>query len=150
MEPLDAIARIVIHHSASSLSTTLEDIKKWHLERGFSDIGYHYVIESNGLIRYGRPLPLRGAHTKGANFNSIGICLVGDMTREGEHWTWEQYETLFQLIGAWKCIAPRLEIMGHRDVGLLPTICPGVDVYEWLFAQKHPRRPSHPDTKKEA
>lgn len=149
MEPLDAIRRIIVHHSASGLSTTLEDIKRWHLERGFEDVGYHYVIESNGLIRYGRRLPLMGAHTKGSNWDSIGVCLVGDMTREDRRWTWEQWESLYQLVGSLKLLAPHVEIIGHREAQGAATECPAVDVYEWLYAAKHPLRPSHPD-KKEA
>lgn len=149
MEPLGAIRRIIVHHSASPLTTTLEDIKRWHLERGFDDIGYHYVIESNGLIRYGRPLPLMGAHAKGSNWDSIGVCLVGDMTREDRRWTWDQWETLYQLVGSLKLLAPHIEIIGHREARGAATECPAVDVYEWLYAANHPLRPSHPD-KKEA
>jgi N-acetylmuramoyl-L-alanine amidase len=69
---------IVVHHSASPLSTTIRDIRKWHVEEnGWSDVGYHFVIESDGTVRAGRPLDRIGAHARGRNATHIGICLVG-------------------------------------------------------------------------
>ena len=76
---------ITIHCSATRAeqNITEEDIRKWHLDRGWSDIGYHCVIRRNGMIEFGRPLDVCGAHVKGYNHNSIGICLVGGIDRKG-------------------------------------------------------------------
>jgi N-acetylmuramoyl-L-alanine amidase len=73
---------IVIHHSASPLATTAADIDRWHRERGWDGIGYHYVVHSDGVVKIGRPIGRIGAHAKtGAKLNRnlthIGICLVG-------------------------------------------------------------------------
>lgn len=73
--------RITLHHSASPVTTTLADIKKWHLERGFGDIGYHFVILPNGVIQTGRGLEWQGAHVSGHNEGNLGICLIGDFTK---------------------------------------------------------------------
>lgn len=73
---------IVVHHSESGPNTTRDDIDQWHRERGWSEIGYHYVIEWDGTVRSGRPLTKVGAHAKSGkpysrNGTHIGICLVG-------------------------------------------------------------------------
>ena len=76
---------IVVHHSASPNWTTVENIDAWHKEKGWSGVGYHFVIESNGAIKKGRPLSDVGAHAKtgkpySRNTSHIGICLVGEET----------------------------------------------------------------------
>ena len=74
------INRIILHCSATregeDIST--ETIRDWHVnKRGWSDIGYHFVVLLDGTIEAGRPLDRVGAHTKGHNKDSIGICIVG-------------------------------------------------------------------------
>ena len=74
------INKIIVHCSATpeGRDVDIETIRGWHVnERGWSDIGYHYVIELDGAIKKGRPVSIQGAHTKGHNKNSIGICYVG-------------------------------------------------------------------------
>ena len=67
---------IVVHHSKSGdISATT--IGRWHTERGWSKIGYHFVIRQSGLVEQGRNLNEQGAHTKGRNKTHIGICLTG-------------------------------------------------------------------------
>jgi N-acetylmuramoyl-L-alanine amidase len=70
---------IIVHcsYTPPSMDIGASVIRNWHLERGWSDIGYHYVITRDGTIEDGRPVGLVGAHTKGVNWRSIGICLVG-------------------------------------------------------------------------
>lgn len=68
------------------------EIDGWHRERGWSGIGYHYVIKRDGELETGRPLDKVGAHAVGANGDSIGVCLMG--TRE---FTDAQYDTLGRL-----------------------------------------------------
>lgn len=129
------IERVVVHHSASAPSTTFAQIRRWHLERGFSDIGYHYVVLADGRIRIGRPLPTTAAHARGKNRTSIGICLVGNNTRAGQGWTRAQEDALRQLVDACRLLWPGIEVCGHRDV-MAPghTECPGVDVTRLLGA----------------
>lgn len=70
-------SRAVIHHTATSCSTTIDSIRRYHInERGWDDIGYHKIIDCEGIIHEGRPLTMQGAHAKGRN-NLVGIALVG-------------------------------------------------------------------------
>ena len=70
---------IIIHCSATREGQDIKakTIKQWHLQRGFSDIGYHYIIDLDGTIEKGRDESLVGAHCVGKNAVSIGICYIG-------------------------------------------------------------------------
>ena len=70
---------IIIHCSATREGQDIKakTIKQWHLQRGFADIGYHYIIDLDGTIEKGRDESLVGAHCVGKNAISIGICYVG-------------------------------------------------------------------------
>ena len=68
--------RAVIHHTVSGAWTTVADINKWHKEKGWSGIGYHYVILANGDIKEGRSILKNGAHKRGSN-HLVGVALVG-------------------------------------------------------------------------
>jgi len=78
------INKIIIHCSATPVGreVSVSTIRKWHLQRGFSDIGYHYVIHLDGKISVGRDINRIGAHCSGQNTGSIGICYVGGMTKD--------------------------------------------------------------------
>lgn len=73
------IDSIILHCSATQEGKhyTVDDITRWHKERGFTTIGYHYVIYLNGGIYKGRDINIAGAHTTGHNATSIGICYIG-------------------------------------------------------------------------
>lgn len=116
---------IVLHHSASGRWATIKDIRKWH-EKQSNGVGYHYVVEGDGAIKIGRNLRIKGAHTRGeGNKFGIGICIVGDNTKEESKWTREQIIAGKKLITRIKSVIPALEIYGHSD--FLPTKCPGFD-----------------------
>ena len=72
-----AIDTIIVHCSATPAGrdNSAADIRRWHRQRGFSDIGYHFVVRLDGTIEAGRPLELPGAHCRGHNLRSIGVCL---------------------------------------------------------------------------
>ena len=128
------IDTIVIHHSASPLNTTVNNIERWHRARGFSDIGYHFLIDSAGIIHKGRPVNQVGAHCKGHNINSIGICGIGNNTILGQHWTSEQVVCIQEFV-SWLCdIFEIYTIEGHRDMPGASTECPGVGI-EWSVRQ---------------
>jgi N-acetylmuramoyl-L-alanine amidase len=120
---------IVIHQSASNnpAHDNVETIEKWHRERGFKKIGYHYFISKNGTVFNGRKEDEVGAHTKGHNSYSIGICLSG----EGEKTATQLNALEILLIDV--CSRYGLEkasIVGHKD--LANTECPGFDLKSWL------------------
>lgn len=78
--------KLILHCSATPEGKDFraKDIRKWHLKQGWSDIGYHYVIDIDGTIEEGRKECLIGAHTSGYNNNSIGICYVGGIAKDGK------------------------------------------------------------------
>lgn len=129
---LRRVTRIVVHHSASPRDRTKrDDIDRWHRERGFRCIGYHFVIEGDGQVRLGRPLPEVGAHAQGANLDSVGVCIVGHNGEPTEAWVPLQVEAARTLIRALRVSFPTIhEVLGHRDVR--GTECPGVNVRERL------------------
>ena len=79
-----AISKIIIHCSATQEGRDLDaaEINRWHLKRGWNGIGYHYVVLLDGTIEYGRSIYKQGAHVKGENEGSIGICYVGGMSKD--------------------------------------------------------------------
>lgn len=100
------------------------------MAKGWSDIGYHFVIEATGKLVRGRPLGNIGAHCKGFNIDSVGICVTGNNTKEAETWGLSQLAVLYSLIDAFQLVFPEIKIFGHRD--LRPTECPGVDIKKVL------------------
>lgn len=77
------VKKLVVHHSASAKATTKKsDIDKWHKQRGFSQIGYHKVVENDGKVVSGRSETTQDAHAKGTNHNSLGVCVVGNFENE--------------------------------------------------------------------
>ena len=85
------IDRIILHCTAteSDNDVRIDDVRKWHTDpvedggRGWSDVGYHYLIRLDGTIEVGRPLHKQGAHTRGHNGDSIGIAYAGGL-HQGE------------------------------------------------------------------
>lgn len=83
MRPINSI---IIHCSATPEGKhfTAADIRRWHKAQGWSDIGYHYVILLDGTVQEGRPIEQPGAHCKGINARSIGICYIGGLSADGK------------------------------------------------------------------
>ena len=130
---MDQIKYLVVHHSGSPLNTTLERIREWHLAKGWDDTGYHYVIEESGLLRAGRTMPKQGAHCPPHNSHSIGVCISGDNTLASRVWTLEQWNTLRFLVSSVRVLWPKIEVVGHRDIGSTDTMCPGVNIKEYIL-----------------
>ena len=80
------ITEIIVHCSATpeGKDYTVLDIRKWHKQQGWSDIGYHYVVYRNGHIEAGRDVDIIGAHCEGHNAHSIGVCYIGGVARDGK------------------------------------------------------------------
>lgn len=81
------ISKIILHCTATpeGKDFTVAQIREWHVKgNGWSDIGYHFVIDRNGVVHKGRPIERIGAHTTGQNANSIGIAYVGGITTDGK------------------------------------------------------------------
>jgi N-acetylmuramoyl-L-alanine amidase len=130
------INSIILHCSASppSLDIGASTIRDWHLERGFNDIGYHYVIRLNGKIEQGRPISRIGAHASGFNKHSIGICYVGGVNDKNEC---EDTRTDSQKFAMFLLCSRLVEqyniqnVVGHRDLPRVNKCCPSFDVVSW-------------------
>jgi len=113
---------IVIHCSATKEGQDfdVDDIREWHMNgRNFKDIGYHFVIRLDGRIERGRPWDVPGAHAKGYNNNSIGICYVGGLNSKGEPAdtrTTAQMHALRTAVSMLQAQYPMIGLTGHRDL----------------------------------
>lgn len=167
------IRKIVIHCSATRNGQSLarnglsaaQTIDSWHKQRGFKrleanrkafnpqlgSIGYHFVIDVDGTVETGRKEGEIGAHVKGHNMYSVGICLVGGITAEGKNdgkFTPAQWHALFDLLRRLEAKYPEAKICGHRDLSpdlngdgtITPNEwvkdCPCFDVFSWLDSEE--------------
>lgn len=158
---MTSINRIVIHCAATkngrqlatARATAAQVIDGWHKERGFKrstpwvniynnslrHIGYHFVIDTDGTVEKCRAIGETGAHAKGYNTGSIGICLVGT-----DKFTRAQWDELADLVKELSAKYPNAQICGHRDLspdlngdGVITSnewtkICPGFDAQQWF------------------
>lgn len=128
------IDEIIVHCSATPRGRDVKatDIDRWHRERGWKGIGYHYVVELDGRIETGRNEKEIGAHCKGHNAHSIGICYIGGLSSDGkvaiDTRTSEQRVALTKLIMWLKERYPDAKVYGHRD--FTKKDCPCFDVHK--------------------
>ncbi|WOC74129.1 N-acetylmuramoyl-L-alanine amidase [Intestinibacillus sp. NTUH-41-i26] len=122
---------VILHHAEAS-SATVWDINQWHLDNGWTGIGYHYYIRKDGSIYRGRPEWAVGAHATGHNDRSIGVCCEGAyMTETMPAAQLSALRALLRdIMGRYGALALRR----HRDVNA--TNCPG-DRFPWAEAQKY-------------
>lgn len=126
------IRRIYIHHTARDRGS-VEGIRRFHVEqRGWSDIGYHWVIGNgrgmaDGKISPGRPEARAGAHVAGDNQHTLGVVLIGN-----GNFTPAQRGALLNLLIE-KCLqfdVDPQDVLGHREHAKASTVCPGFRVSE--------------------
>lgn len=133
------ISLLVIHCSATPVTMDIgvKEIREWHTSepRNWSDIGYHYVIRLDGTLERARPLYKSGAHARGHNSNSIGICVVGGVDKDmnpKNTMNKEQEEMLIELLDNLDWAYNDLDIKGHNE--LSNKACPSFDVQDWLVS----------------
>ena len=128
MRPID---KIIWHCAATKegADVSTETIRKWHVEGNkWADIGYHYVIELNGVVHDGRPLEQIGAHVQGHNIGSIGICYVGGLDTKGkpkDTRTQAQKAALYALTESLLHRFPGATVHGHNEFAA--KACPSFD-----------------------
>lgn len=128
VKPVRPIDTVWIHCSAASrASIDADEVDSWHRKRGWDGIGYHYFIKTDGTLEEGRPLERTGAHVKGHNKRSIGICLnglnVGDFTQA-------QFDTLRKLCRQIDDAYGGMRFRGHNEVAA--KACPVFDYRKQL------------------
>ncbi len=126
------IKLLVVHCSDTENTKDLNalDIHKMHLDFGWDGIGYHKVICRSGKVENGRPEYWIGAHVKGKNNISLGVCLIGR-----DYFTKSQFLSLEKILKDWKSLYPDAKIVGHRDTGNTSKTCPNFDVGAWCKDQ---------------
>jgi len=122
------IAYLVVHCSDTpdDDQLTARDIHDMHLGFGWDGIGYHRVIRRDGQVEYGRPDYWIGAHVKGFNDVSLGVCLIGRHA-----FTAAQMQALETVLKTWKSAYPEAQICGHCDFDYTEKTCPNFDVSGW-------------------
>lgn len=143
MRQIHDITDIIIHGAWTppDLDIGADEIDMWHRQRGFDEIGYHYVIRRDGTREAGRHWQRVGAGVKGQNAQSLHICLVGgkdaDIVAANSpiqdvawefNYTAEQMAQLGVLIADLVMDFPIERIRGHRDYPDVTKRCPGFDV----------------------
>ena len=130
---------IVIHCSATRAdrSLTLDDLEMQHRRRGFNGTGYHYYIRKDGTVHLTRPIERIGAHVKGFNSNSVGICYEGGLDAHGcpaDTRTPEQRAALKLLVHQLLETFPGSRVCGHRDLSPDRNGNGEIEPEEWIKA----------------
>lgn len=138
MRDIKEIDEIIVHCSASPFGDA-GLIDAWHKKRGWDCIGYHYVVlngfrkkgihrpEDDGLIELGRPVGIQGAHVRGHNRNSIGVCLIGERTFTARQLLVALPKLIEELRGAYEIFPAVLRVTGHYELDPHKT-CPNMDM----------------------
>ena len=126
------INKLIVHCSATreGKNIPVETIRKWHVEgNGWSDIGYHFYIDLEGNIFKGRDIAKMGAHCKGHNRNSIGICYCGGVEADGktpkDTRNYQQTDALLCVLRTLQAMYPEAKIHSHNDFAR--KACPSFD-----------------------
>ena len=125
------INEIIIHCSDTKdgLNFNINDIDRWHKQKGWKGCGYHYVICLDGTVEQGRTLEEIGSHCKGHNAHSIGICYIGGLDKYGkpkDTRTAQQKAALYDLLNKLCKKFPDATIHGHKEFA--NKACPCFDV----------------------
>ena len=124
----EKVKLLVVHCSDTEDSQNLSalDLHKMHLKFGWDGVGYHKIINRSGKIENGRPEYWIGAHVKGKNTISLGVCLIGR-----DEFTTSQFDSLENILRWWKTKYPLAEIEGHSNTKSTNKTCPNFDVKAW-------------------
>ena len=119
----------------ANTSEKVAEIRRWHLANGWADIGYHFCIDRDGTVLAGRPLEKPGAHVRGRNSTTIGVCLFGAHGAGADddffdHFTPAQDDAVRRLMKNLQGRFGPLKVSGHNEYAAKG--CPGFRVAKWL------------------
>lgn len=123
---------IILHCSATpeGKDFSVADIDRWHREKGWDGIGYHYVVYRDGSVHVGRNIAKAGAHCSGHNAHSIGVCYIGGLAKDGktakDTRTEAQKKALRELVESLLWKYPGAQVHGHNEYAA--KACPCFDV----------------------
>ncbi len=113
---------IVLHH-ADAASCSVEDIHRWHLANGWIGCGYHFLVRKDGTVWQGRPIDWIGAHAKGVNEISVGVCFEGSYGSKDTQMPAVQLQVGKELVSYLMLLYPEASVKRHKDY--CSTDCPG-------------------------
>ena len=124
---------IVIHCTATpeGRDVTAAEVRRWHTSKGWSDIGYHFLVRLDGTVEVGRPIERMGAHVRGHNKNTVGVAYAGGTDAKGkpaDTLTQAQYAAIVQLVTELREEYGWMDVCGHRDFPGVRKACPSFDV----------------------
>lgn len=133
-KPRQSTDAIFVHCSATKASQDVgvREIRQWHKEQGWLDVGYHYIIRRDGTVEAGRDEGSVGSHARGYNSTSVGVCLVGGIDAKGKpeaNFTEAQMTALRSLLVTLMAKYPNAKLMAHHDVA--PKACPSFNLRKW-------------------
>ena len=133
-KPSRKVHRVFIHCSASDHAhhDNIDTIKSWHLARGFSDVGYHFFIQKDGTLEYGRDIEKTPAAQKGHNLYTLAICMHG---LKEENFTESQFDTLKKLASQIEHNYENISFHGHCEVS--KKACPVFNYTKVLDLDKY-------------
>lgn len=125
---------VFVHCSATKASRDVgvREIRQWHKEQGWLDVGYHFVIRRDGTVEQGREESAVGAHAKGHNSTSVSVCLVGGVDDSGKHeanFTPDQMQSLRTLLTELLAKYEGAALRAHHDVAA--KACPSFNLQHW-------------------
>lgn len=132
------INKIIIHCSATppNMDIGVDEIREWHTTppENYSDVAYHYILRRDGHCEAGRDVEKAGAHCRGHNSDSIGVCLIGGVDKDMKpqsNFTNAQWSALPSTIRFIRALVGDnlLPIYGHNEFS--SKACPSFDVQEW-------------------
>lgn len=156
---IQEVEYIVVHCAATppEVEAGVNAIRTEHLRKGWFDVGYHFVVRRDGTIETGRPTDRPGAHARGFNHKSLGICLEGGVDGSNapksalkslrkwlewytknyskapavDNFTDDQYDALAGLVTGLKVAHPDATVLGHRDLPNVNKGCPSFNAIDW-------------------
>lgn len=149
MNRMTPIRWITVHHDGmdpfystdeGSSRARLEAIRRSHRNKGWGDVGYHYVIDRNGRLWEGRPIGWQGAHVKDQNAGNIGVMCMGNFDRQAP--SHAQLATLNRHLG-WLMRTHRVSMSSlrtHQEWPSAATACPGVNLQRHMIAARNNRQ----------
>lgn len=111
-----------IVHCSDSNAGDVKNIRAWHKQRGFDDVGYHFIIRTDGEVEVGRMLNVIGAHCKGYNKTSVASCLIGKNI-----FTEKQFESLSKIHKMLEKLFPKIVMHAHNEFNVNKT-CPNFNI----------------------
>jgi len=129
------ISELIIHctDTYADMDIHIDTVRRWHVDdNGWSDVGYHFLINRSGEVELGRAEEVAGAHAAGRNAKSIGVAMVGGKARDNEqatNFSVSQWHALEKLVTDLVERYPAAEVIGHNDCSA--KACPTFNVKAW-------------------